>query len=506
MNYSPITGVWEITMGCNMKCKHCGSSCTHALPGELTTEEALKLCDDIAGLGLMWITLSGGEPLIRKDWHLIVQRLRNNGVVPNLITNGWAVTEKILETAKESGIGTLAVSLDGLESYHDYMRKPGAYRRGMNALRMMRDMDISAGVITTVSKKNLPELPAFKDALAEVGVRFWQLQIGLPMGNLKENSELIMRPEDVDDVIDFTYETMLEGKINLYPADCLGYYNIKELKVRQAAHKTPYYPTWKGCNAGKRSLGILHDGSILGCTSIRDRQFIEGSIKDRSLRDIWEDENSFTWNRNAKKSKLEGLCKTCKYGDDCLGGCPNTRLTMNKRIDSENEYCSYNVAMKKTNTKIAAMNDFGKLSEMGRDYAHKGEYQLSSMVLKRALELQPDNVELLSYYGFINFFLSNFEESRVVNEKVIAIDPDNAYAYKGLGLVLYKSGEMKKSIECLEKAINLAGDSTFDPYHDLAVIYIERGMKEEAKKVLERAKTLSTDFARQAESLYHATA
>ena len=52
MDYQPMTAVWEITMGCNMRCKHCGSSCENPLPDELTTEEALNLADQIADLGI----------------------------------------------------------------------------------------------------------------------------------------------------------------------------------------------------------------------------------------------------------------------------------------------------------------------------------------------------------------------------------------------------------------------------------------------------------------------
>ena len=46
------TAVWEITMGCNMRCKHCGSSCAEALPDELNTSEALEVCDQLKDLGL----------------------------------------------------------------------------------------------------------------------------------------------------------------------------------------------------------------------------------------------------------------------------------------------------------------------------------------------------------------------------------------------------------------------------------------------------------------------
>ena len=83
-----ITAVWEVTMKCNMRCKHCGSSCEDKLPGELTTEEALDLCDQLGELGMRYIAISGGEPTTRKDWPLIVKRLRENGIKPNMISNG----------------------------------------------------------------------------------------------------------------------------------------------------------------------------------------------------------------------------------------------------------------------------------------------------------------------------------------------------------------------------------------------------------------------------------
>jgi len=70
MEFQPITAVWEITFACNMRCKHCGSGCNTTKPDELSTEEALKVCDQIAELKIDYITLSGGEPL--KDYQIMV--------------------------------------------------------------------------------------------------------------------------------------------------------------------------------------------------------------------------------------------------------------------------------------------------------------------------------------------------------------------------------------------------------------------------------------------------
>ena len=98
------TAVWEITMGCNMRCKHCGSSCAEALPDELNTSEALEVCDQLKDLGLKVITLSGGEPTTRSDWHIIAKRLVDNGIITSIITNGWLIDENFIHNAITSGI------------------------------------------------------------------------------------------------------------------------------------------------------------------------------------------------------------------------------------------------------------------------------------------------------------------------------------------------------------------------------------------------------------------
>ncbi len=485
-----------------MQCKHCGSGCAEPLSDELTTSEALALARELGEMGFQWITLSGGEPFIRKDWHLLVNELAQNGVIPNMISNGWLIDEEILERAKANHVGTIAISLDGVEETHDYMRKKGAFKHVVHALKMMKEKDVNGGVITTISKKNIQELPDIKNILVALGVNYWQLQIGLPMGNFKDRRHMILDPQQVDDVIDFTYDTMQEGLITVYPADCLGYYNIKELQVRQNAHKSAGLPIWTGCNAGKRSLGILHNGQILGCTSIRDREFIEGSIRERPLKEIWEDETTFLWNRNAAKTDLAGKCRVCKYGDVCLGGCPNTRLTMNGKIQSENEYCSYNTAMCKTEEDIAAISDFEELVRLGKEYAGKKEFQLAALLLQQALQKEPNNIELLSHYGYVHFFLNNFEESREANRKVLLMNPDDVYANKGMGLASHRCGDTETGISYLKRAIELAPPEYSDPYYDLAVVYMESGRKEEIKALQEKARHFSPELAVQLEAMY----
>jgi radical SAM protein with 4Fe4S-binding SPASM domain len=244
----------------------------------------------------------------------------------------------------------------------------------------------------------------------------------------------------VDTVLDFCYETNNEGRIEMYPADCLGYYSRKELRARQLAFNTPTMQLWDGCNAGIRGFGLLHNGDIVGCTSIRDREYIEGNLRERTLRDIWEDPTKFLWRREMTKEKLSGDCKICKYGAKCLGGCPNTRLTIDKTIYGENRYCVYNVAMKKTRAAIQKNSDAADLMKQAREEAAEQEYQKTAMLADRLLELDANNAEAYRLKGFAEFMNGNYDLSEAANKKALELNPQDSYAKKGLGIAIFRLG------------------------------------------------------------------
>ena len=163
------TAVWEITMGCNMRCKHCGSSCAEALPDELNTSEALEVCDQLKDLGLKVITLSGGEPTTRSDWHIIAKRLVDNGIITSIITNGWLIDENFIHNAITSGIRSVCLSIDGLEKTHDFIRRSGSFNKSIKALKELRKNNISTSVITSINKENICELEELYQLLSDEG-------------------------------------------------------------------------------------------------------------------------------------------------------------------------------------------------------------------------------------------------------------------------------------------------------------------------------------------------
>ncbi|GKT28217.1 PqqA peptide cyclase, partial [Aduncisulcus paluster] len=183
--------------------------------------------------------------------------------------------------------------------------KEGSFDRLSSAYELMHEKGITSGAVTTISTKNIDILDDIMAFLIEKNVKFWQLQIGLPMGSMAVNSDMILEPSAVDRILDFIHKNGQNGQIKIYPADCLGYYTRKETEIRQIVFNSQVETHWDGCHAGKRSFGILQNGDILGCTSIRDDEFIEGSIRKRPLKEIWMDAESFTWSREMNKSKLK---------------------------------------------------------------------------------------------------------------------------------------------------------------------------------------------------------
>jgi radical SAM protein with 4Fe4S-binding SPASM domain len=387
-DFTPLAAGWEITMACNMRCTHCGSSCATSLPGELTTAEALALCDQIADLGVQRVTLSGGEPLLRPDWPLLAERLTRRGARVTMISNGWLISRAVIEGARRAGVNLIAISLDGLESTHDAIRKPGSFRRVLDALSLMRSLDFPSGVITTILKRNLPELPALRDVLMAHQPRTWQLQIGRAMGSLAGYPGDWLEPRDTRTVLDFAAEVARGASMIVDLADCLGYYTVQNRQV--SASRGPDGAGWTGCHAAKRAFGIRHNGDIAACNSIRDASSIAGNIREAALDQIWTRPGAFEAYRTRTRESLTGVCRECQFGAHCLAGCTSARRSL-CGSDGEYDYCAYRQSLARLFGKIDAMTDATALIKRAERAVEMRLPDVAARCLARAHRLEPHN-------------------------------------------------------------------------------------------------------------------
>ena len=155
------------------------------------------------------------------------------------------------------------------------------------------------------------------------------------MGNARKNG-LDVR-FDAGFVTDFVASVAPDAPFSVGVADNIGYFGPHEGKIRGRNRPDSYFD---GCGAGLTSVGIDSVGNVRGCESMYDERFIEGNLRERSLRDIWEDENAFSYNRRFDPSLLTGSCAKCPHGSVCAGGCRSYNYFSNAGRLYENPLCS----------------------------------------------------------------------------------------------------------------------------------------------------------------------
>lgn len=443
-------------MACNMSCKHCGSRCnTQTRPDELTMEEIEKVAFDLGKLGVIYVTLSGGEPLLHPRWEEIAKILKKNNVIPNMISNGWFITEDVISRALKAGISNIACSLDGLKSTHDYIRQEGAFDRVNQALEIMTKMNMPSSIITTITRMNMEMLDDIYQYLVKKKVYSWQIQIGTPMGNLKDRSDQVILPLEIDQIIDFAHKVMKEEKLKIHIADCIGYYSIKDVEVRKNSSPFPNATgIWSGCGAGKNSLGILSNGDIVGCTSIRFPAFIEANVKEKSLVEIWNNPSAFSWNRDLTCDELVGFCGMCKYAWKCLGGCSTSKTTFVGNL-KENLYCSYRISLEEWLTQISFDEHRDEYLNTAQMFISEQDFQKAILILEKGFEINRTSLLYMQLLAFVYFKLKFYYKSLELNMKILLKNPQDAYSWKGLGLCYYSIGKTDDAIDALRKSILL---------------------------------------------------
>lgn len=338
--YKIKTAVWEITLSCNINCLHCGSNADiHKRPKELTTGEALNLIEQLAELGCERIVLSGGEPFMRKDWSALAQRIISFGMTCNAISNGVIVNDDIIDLMEEVGMNYLGFSLDGATAQtHDYIRgKEGVFDHLMWVFDRLKERGFKVSVVSTIHKGNLHELDGIKKILLDHSVDVWQIQTANIRGRMPK--EWAITDMDYYSVAKFIADNKNKYKdlIMITEADCTGYFS----------KLTPFMGIkhWTGCNAGINTIGIESDGSIKGCLSMQEASYIEGNIREKSLKEIWTNPEGFKYNRRFELSDLKGICADCKYGAICRGGCSEKAKSYTGELHHQ-PFCLYDMEKK----------------------------------------------------------------------------------------------------------------------------------------------------------------
>jgi len=168
------TAHWSITGQCNYRCKHCYMSAPDAKYGELSHEQIMDIVRQLIDCGVMEVTLTGGEPLVRRDFLDIVDALLEGGIrIAAIYSNGKLVTENLLKELDRRGIKPeFNMSFDGVDGWQDWLRGiDGAGRIAEEAFLRCKNMGFPTGAEMCLHSGNKHLLRRTVNRLAALGCR-----------------------------------------------------------------------------------------------------------------------------------------------------------------------------------------------------------------------------------------------------------------------------------------------------------------------------------------------
>ncbi len=337
----PVHVVWEITLACNLKCAHCGSRAGKRRTAELSTAECLDVVVQLARMGVRGITLIGGEAYLRKDWVEIIRTVTDHDMDCSMQTGARALTPERIEQAARAGLKSCGVSIDGLPRLHDRLRgMVGSYRQAISALGHLKRQGIPTSVNTQITSETLPDLRPLMHRIIDAGVRNWQIQLTVAMGNAADNAELLLQPYQLLELMPLLselYDEALERGLLIQPGNNIGYFGPYEHKWRVIDERKGH---WQGCAAGLTAIGIEADGTIKGCPSLPTVGYAGGNVRDLGIEEIWQTRDEIRFTQDRTLEDLWGGCADCYYADVCRGGCTWTSHVLFGRAGN-NPYCHY---------------------------------------------------------------------------------------------------------------------------------------------------------------------
>jgi radical SAM protein with 4Fe4S-binding SPASM domain len=338
---TPKLAVWEFTLACDQKCVACGPRAGRARADELTTEEALRLVDDLAELGVGEVDLIGGEAYLRADVLLVIRAIRQAGMKASMVTGGLNLTRARADALVEAGLQLVSVSIDGGERSHDALRRtPGGWRRAFAALGHAKAAGAVISANTQINATSRHDLPELADRIADAGVRSWQMFLTIPHGNAADHPELLLQPYELLEVFAVLERVIPQARargIQIWPGNNLGYFGPLEHELRRAQNQAAHY---RGCQAGLTGIGIEADGMVKSCPSLGGPSNTGGSWREHGLRALWERTEPMRYVEERTIDDLWGYCRECYYASTCMAGCTATSEPLLGR-PGNNPYCHH---------------------------------------------------------------------------------------------------------------------------------------------------------------------
>ncbi|MBE3575356.1 MAG: putative heme d1 biosynthesis radical SAM protein NirJ1 [Firmicutes bacterium] len=322
--------VWNSTRACNLHCVHCYMDARGGPEeGELTTEEALRFVDQLADFRVPVLLFSGGEPLMRPDFFTIANYARQKGLRVTLSTNGTLISRDVAQRLKDTGVGYVGISLDGLRDANDRMRgQKGAFAAALKGVENCVAVGQKVGLRFTINRYNYADLNDVFDLMEGENIDracFYHLVYS------GRGSKMIAQDithEETRAAMDLIIRRTEDFHRRGLPKEILTVDNHADgvyLYLYARRHMPQRAPkVWELLqrNGGNRSGIAIAEVDHKG--DVHPDQFTQhvhlGNVRERSFGEIWQDtRHPILAGLKNRRPLLKGRCARCRWLDVCNG-------------------------------------------------------------------------------------------------------------------------------------------------------------------------------------------
>lgn len=304
----PLRVHLHITRECNLRCKHCYARAGKPHQAELSDTDILSIVTQFADLGGEQITITGGEPLLRRELlYQIVEKAKEWGIkAVNVETNGTLVTAEDAEVFEKTGT-KVSVSLDGATSDTcNYIRGGFAFEKATEALRRLARSKVDTAIGMTLMSHNLKDSGKIVRLAKKLGVNVLSLNSIRIIGRAEEYPNLAASTNDVTRAFVRAWRT--GRKLGVRTSFEKQIEQLKSLSRKQ------------GCGAGSSFLTVTANGNVYPCNMLQKPEFVAGNVRKQSLAQIWKTSPVLATFRKIDIHDVP-KCRSCELRYIC-GGCP----------------------------------------------------------------------------------------------------------------------------------------------------------------------------------------
>ena len=297
----PLSVHLDITYRCNERCEHCYLD--HEDHGEMSTAEIFEVLRQLADAGVFFLTLSGGEPLVRRDCWEIIRYARSLQFNVKLKTNALLIREKEARLLRDLGVEQIQISVySHRPEIHDAITKlPGSLNRTVAAIRFLRSEGLKVTIANVLMRSNSQDREGVRQLAATLDSHYTLDPTITPM--MDGDTSVLRLRLPADELHQVFHDQALVGDVETFCA--------------------PPQPVDDGareglpCSAGHTACYISPYGDLYPCVQF---PLVCGNVRHEAFIDIWQNSPRLTEVRLIRGKDLT-TCSSCSHLGSCTR-CP----------------------------------------------------------------------------------------------------------------------------------------------------------------------------------------